>query len=791
MGAASDNVVSGAGARARRDERMRVLVIVLLSLLRLASLGCGSAFHSLQSYWLFTSRHTPRHSHRGHVFTPSKPPQSRVMAPMGPAPAPAPFSKHQESASSPRALDHHRRMPHVNPPSSFNPPQGQDCGGITCLDPMTMTPIGSPCGCVLPMQVELDLGVAPFRVFSVVAELEVEVAAGIYMKQSQVRIMGAAASNDDQEKTRVDIDLVPLGEKFDNMTAFLTYERFWQKKIQINMSTFGDYDVIFVRYPGLPPSPPSGAVEPSRSGGHQDPVSAYVPLSKKQKLNARTIAIIALSSFVLILTSIGIVCILLKCKKHSEESTVVDFAFPAPIAKRYGIKSMLSSSLASSTSASLVSTMATCPPSVKTFSLSELAKATNKFSSKKVLGEGGFGRVYLGTMEDGIEVAIKLLTREDQSGDREFIAEVEMLSRLHHRNLVKLIGICIEEQKRCLVYELVRNGSVESHLHGADKKQGPLGWDTRLKIALGAARGLAYLHEDSNPRVIHRDFKASNVLLEDDFTPKVSDFGLAREASEGSQHISTRLVDPSLSGGYDFDNMAKVAAIASMCVHPEVSQRPFMGEVVQALKLICNDMEETCEDSYSQREESSVADCDFKGETGTSSSWWNGDTPRLVHGCSSSLITMEYNSGPMEEMDRPHSASAFTVGREESLTNRSGPLRTKRHRSTLSRLRGSMSEHELLSRRFGDGYWVLEASSPRSPPQAPYELVLPAAASLLAAKNSKALPEDVHLPLPFRSIYLFGFQARLQGLDHLFLGLQFYVKLLHYAFFGHPAQPFP
>ena len=110
--------------------------------------------------------------------------------------------------------------------------------------------------------------------------------------------------------------------------------------------------------------------------------------------------------------------------------------------------------------------MATCILSAKTFALAELEKATDQFSSKRVLGEGGFGRVYCGIMEDETEVAVKLLTRDNQNGDREFIAEVEMLSRLHHRNLVKLIGICIEGRTRCLVYELVRNGSVESHLHG-------------------------------------------------------------------------------------------------------------------------------------------------------------------------------------------------------------------------------------------------------------------------------------------------------------------------------------
>lgn len=116
--------------------------------------------------------------------------------------------------------------------------------------------------------------------------------------------------------------------------------------------------------------------------------------------------------------------------------------------------------------ASLVSAMPVSVLSVKTFSLVELEIATEKFSPKKLLGEGGSGRVYHGVMKNGMEVAVKFLTRGNQNGDREFIAEIEMLSRLHHRNLVKLIGICIEKQTRCLVYELVPNGSVESHLHG-------------------------------------------------------------------------------------------------------------------------------------------------------------------------------------------------------------------------------------------------------------------------------------------------------------------------------------
>jgi serine/threonine protein kinase len=102
----------------------------------------------------------------------------------------------------------------------------------------------------------------------------------------------------------------------------------------------------------------------------------------------------------------------------------------------------------------------------KTFTLNDIERATNNFDPSTILGEGGFGLVYSGILDDGKEVAVKLLKRDDQHGSREFLAEVEMLSRLHHRNLVKLIGICTEHQARCLVYELVPNGSVESHLHG-------------------------------------------------------------------------------------------------------------------------------------------------------------------------------------------------------------------------------------------------------------------------------------------------------------------------------------
>ncbi|XP_016512694.2 receptor-like serine/threonine-protein kinase ALE2 [Nicotiana tabacum] len=694
-----------------------------------------------------------------------------------PSSAPAPSPASRGLAPSPIASrvarhhrhNHHRARARVSP----SPAAGSGCGQI-CAEPFASVPFVTPCACVFPMKVRLLLDKSLYSIFPVVRDLGIEVAEGTYLDPSQVVVVGASADNQNQERTIVDINLVPLGEKFDNTTAMLTYERFWKKKVPLNKTMFGDYEVMHIIYPGLPSSPPSGIDSgngPTGSAVNQQfPITADF-VNKSQRMSPRVIFLIASSALVLLVVCCGALVVLLKCRRTGRPSNAVGPVFTPSMHKRSGkgIGSTLSSSAASSTSVSLISAMPASILSVKTFTLAELEKATDKFSFKRVLGEGGFGRVYHGILEDRTEVAVKVLTKDNQNGDREFIAEVEMLSRLHHRNLVKLIGICSEERTRSLVYELVRNGSVESHLHGRDGRKAPLDWDVRLKIALGAARGLAYLHEDSNPRVIHRDFKASNVLLEDDFTPKVADFGLAREATEGSHHISTRvmgtfgyvapeyamtghllvksdvysygvvllellsgrkpvdmsqppgeenlvtwarpllttregleqLVDPSLAGSYDFDDMAKVAAIASMCVHPEVTQRPFMGEVVQALKLIYNDNDETCADGCSQKE-SSLPDSDFKGVP-SDSSWWNagGVTPRLTYGQASTFMTMDYSSGPLEEFEnRPFSASSFNLGGGAGLTishgNRSGPLRTVRSKPALYRLRGSMSEHGAL-----------------------------------------------------------------------------------------------
>ncbi|KAK7348636.1 hypothetical protein VNO80_23223 [Phaseolus coccineus] len=174
------------------------------------------------------------------------------------------------------------------------------------------------------------------------------------------------------------------------------------------------------------------------------------------------------------------------------------------------------------------------------FTYEMVMEITNAFSSQNVIGEGGFGCVYKGLLPDGKGVAVKQLRAGSGQGEREFKAEVEIISRVHHRYLVSLVGYCVSEQQRILIYEYVPNGTLHHHLHG--RAMPVLDWCKRLKIAIGAAKGLAYLHEDCSQKIIHRDIKSANILLDDAFEAKVADFGLARLSDAANTHVSTRVM---------------------------------------------------------------------------------------------------------------------------------------------------------------------------------------------------------------------------------------------------------
>ncbi|KAK4432799.1 Serine/threonine-protein kinase RIPK [Sesamum alatum] len=301
-----------------------------------------------------------------------------------------------------------------------------------------------------------------------------------------------------------------------------------------------------------------------------------------------------------------------------------------PVLKQPSFQRILLSDLSSSTLSEDLS-VSLAGSNLHVFTLQELKVITQNFSSSNFLGEGGFGPVHKGFIDDKMRpglkaqpVAVKLLDLDGSQGHREWLTEVIFLGQLRHANLVKLIGYCCEEEHRLLVYEYMPRGSLENQLFRRFSISLP--WSTRMKIALGAAKGLAFLHEAEKP-VIYRDFKTSNILLDSDYTAKLSDFGLAKDGPEGDNtHVSTRIMgthgyaapeyimtdksrphreqnlaewarpmlknprklsrvmDPRLEGQYSETGAQKAAAIAHQCLSHRPKLRPTMSEVIKVLE---------------------------------------------------------------------------------------------------------------------------------------------------------------------------------------------------------------
>ncbi|KAL0353426.1 UNVERIFIED_CONTAM: Cold-responsive protein kinase [Sesamum angustifolium] len=249
---------------------------------------------------------------------------------------------------------------------------------------------------------------------------------------------------------------------------------------------------------------------------------------------------------------------------------------------------------------------------VNLYSYRELRLATDDFSPENKVGEGGFGCVYKGKLKNGQIAAIKVLSSHSSQGVREFLTEIQVISDIEHENLVKLYGCCVEGNHRILVYNYLENNSLARTLLGGSQSGIYFNWPTRVKICIGVARGLAYLHKEVRPHIIHRDIKASNILLDKDLTPKISDFGLAKLIPPNVTHVSTRvagtvgylapeyaitgqtwqlyernelvlLVDASLNGDFDAEQACKFLKIGLLCTQDSPMLRPSMSTVVEML----------------------------------------------------------------------------------------------------------------------------------------------------------------------------------------------------------------
>lgn len=234
----------------------------------------------------------------------------------------------------------------------------------------------------------------------------------------------------------------------------------------------------------------------------------------------------------------------------------------------------------------------------RVFSYDELRKCTNHFGECNEIGSGGFGKVYKGTLPNGQLVAIKRARQGSMQGGLEFKTEIELLSRVHHKNLVGLMGFCFESGEQMLVYEFIPKGTLRESLSGRSGIF--LDWKRRLRIALGSARGLAYLHELANPPIIHRDVKSSNILLDEHLTAKVADFGLSKLVTNDASYVSTQVkgtvgyVDPEYYLSQQLTEKSDVYSFGVVMLELLTARLPIeMGKyVVQEVRMAMNEAEE-------------------------------------------------------------------------------------------------------------------------------------------------------------------------------------------------------
>ncbi|KAL2333940.1 hypothetical protein Fmac_015153 [Flemingia macrophylla] len=371
-----------------------------------------------------------------------------------------------------------------------------NCGGKSCSPDQKLSP--QSCECAYPYQGTLYFRGPSFRELSNVNtfhSLEMSLWVKLSLTPGSVSLQNPFFNSDDYLQVQLAL-FPPIGQYFSRSDV---------QRIGFELSNqtykppkeFGPYYFIAFPYP-FP-------------GSH-----------KGASLSKGVIIGIAIGCTFLVLSLIGLAIYAILQKKRAERAIGLSrpFASWGPSGKDSGGAPQLKGA--------------------RWFSYDDLKKCTNNFSDSHEIGCGGYGKVYKGVLPDGKMVAIKRAQRGSMQGGLEFKTEIELLSRVHHKNLVGLVGFCFEQGEQMLVYEFMPNGTLRESLSGRSDVY--LDWKRRLRIALGSARGLAYLHELANPPIIHRDVKSTNILLDENLTAKVADFGLSKLVSDSEKgHVSTQV----------------------------------------------------------------------------------------------------------------------------------------------------------------------------------------------------------------------------------------------------------
>ncbi|GAA0142250.1 transmembrane signal receptor [Lithospermum erythrorhizon] len=371
-----------------------------------------------------------------------------------------------------------------------------NCGSISCSSDQKLNP--QSCECAYPYEGTLYFRGPTFRELSNVNtfhSLEMSMWVKLALTPGSVSVQNPFFNIDDY--LQVHLELFPSSGKYFNRTEIQRIGFALSNQTYKPPHEFGPYYFIASPY-----------IFPDDKGGHSFTPSVIIG--------------IVIGSALLFLLLVGLGIYAVQQKKRAEKAINLSnpFASWAPSLSDSGGAPQLKGA--------------------RWFSYDELRKCTNNFSRSNEIGSGGYGKVYKGVLPSGQVIAIKKAQQGSRQGGHEFKTEIELLSRVHHKNLVSLIGFCFEQGEQVLVYEFMTNGSIRDSLSG--KSGIHLDWKRRLHLALGSARGLAYLHELADPPIIHRDVKSTNILLDEHLTAKVADFGLSKLVSDTSKgHISTQV----------------------------------------------------------------------------------------------------------------------------------------------------------------------------------------------------------------------------------------------------------